>query len=501
MKTSNRPNIVLIFTDNQQAETLACYGNTEIHTPNLDRLASEGMVFENAFCPNAFCSPCRASVLTGLLPSQHGVHSWIDDRNMADWPDNWHALTGLRTLPGTLQAAGYRTALSGKYHLGEPTSAMPGFDDWCTMADGHVRSFYRNMITENGNTYPHEGHTVDFFTQKGIAFMEKQVAADQPFFLYLPYPAPYGHWPATRETDRCRHSALYDDCPMHSVPREGLSKASIDAFLMRQKYSGGGLDYSMTLRAPNDLPTLRNYYAQITMVDDGVGQIMAALDRLGIAGETMLIFTSDHGLSVGQHGFWGHGAATFPANLHRAAHSVPLLIRHRPSIAAGQRSSVMVSNMDVFSTILDYTDQPRDQAGMAVPSRSLKPLLTGDPADWGEDAVYSEQEETRVVRTPKWAYFKRFDAAPNHPIGDELYDVEHDPRETTNLAGDPAFADIRKALDRMLTDFFAAHTRRAADLWHGGVPLQHSERNEFWRDAWGEAWGPVYDYGTKDDGN
>jgi arylsulfatase A-like enzyme len=494
MTRKNTPNIVLIFTDNQQAATLACYGNSEVHTPNLDRLAEQGMVFDNAFCPNAFCSPCRASVLTGLLPSQHGVHSWIDDRNMNEWPIDWHALNGLRTLPATLQSAGYKTALSGKYHLGEPTKSMDGFDYWCTMADGHVRSFYRNRITENGKTYDHEGHTVDFFTEKGVRFMEEQVAADQPFFLYLPYPAPYGHWPATREEDRCRYSDLYDDCPMLSVPREGLSKGSVDAFLMRQKYSGGGLDYSMTLRAPNDLPTLRNYYSQISMVDDGVGQIMAALERLGIAEDTMLVFTSDHGLSVGQHGFWGHGEATFPANLHRAAHSVPLLIRHGSSVDAGQRCATMVSNMDVFSTLLDYTDQPNDQGAMVVPSRSLKPLLTGHSDDWGEDAVYSEQEETRVVRTRKWAYFKRFTDAPNNPIKDELFDVETDPGEKINLADDPAFADIRASLDLMLTDFFNIHARREADLWQGGAPLQNSERLEFWRDAWGEGWGPVYHY-------
>ncbi len=281
---------------------------------------------------------------------------------------------------------------------------------------------------------------------------------------------------------------------MLSVPREGLSKGSVDAFLMRQKYSGGGLDYSMTLRAPNDLPTLRNYYSQISMVDDGVGQIMSALERLGIAEDTMLVFTSDHGLSVGQHGFWGHGAATFPANLHRAAHSVPLLIRHGSSVDAGQRCATMVSNMDVFSTLLDYTDQPNDQGAMVVPSRSLKPLLTGHSDDWGEDAVYSEQEETRVVRTRKWAYFKRFTDAPNNPIKDELFDVETDPGEKINLADDPAFADIRASLDLMLTDFFNIHARREADLWQGGAPLQNSERLEFWRDAWGEGWGPVYHY-------
>jgi len=494
VKPEKRPNIVLIFTDNQQASTLACYGNSEVHTPNLHRLAKQGMVFDNAFCPNAFCSPCRASLLTGLLPSQHGVHSWIDDRNMAEWPDNWHALEGLRTLPGTLQTGGYTTALSGKYHLGEPTNTMAGFDYWCTMADGHVRSFYRNRITENGVDYDHEGHTVDFFTEKGVAFMEEQVTADKPFFLYLPYPAPYGHWPATKEADRCRYSDLYDDCPMHSVPREGLSKGSVDAYLMRQKYSGGGLDYSMPLRAPNDLPTLRNYYAQISMVDDGVGQIMTALDRLGISDNTLLIFTSDHGLSVGHHGFWGHGAATYPSNLHRAAHSVPLILRHTPSVKAGQRSNAMVSNMDIYSTLLDYTDLPNDQGELAVTSRSLKPLLTGEVNELDDDVVYSEQEETRVVRTRKWAYFKRFAEAPEHPIGDELYDVENDPGEKSNLISDPDHAKTRSTLDQMLTDFFATHVRPEADLWRGGTVLQHSERKEFWRDAWGKDWQPVYRY-------
>ena len=494
MYAETQPNIVLILTDNQQAETLSCYGNTEIHTPNLDRMADQGIVFDNAFCPNAFCSPCRASVMTGLLPSQHGVHSWIDDRNMNEWPENWHVLDGLRTLPGTLQAAGYKTALSGKYHLGDPTSAMAGFDYWCTMADGHVRSFYRNRITENGETYDHEGHTVDFFTEKGIAFMEEQADAGQPFFLYLPYPAPYGHWPATREKDRCRYSGLYDDCPMSSIPREGLSKGSVDAFLLRHRYSGGGLDYSLTLRAPNDLPTLRNYYAQISMVDDGVGQIMKALDRLGKSEDTILIFTSDHGLSVGHHGFWGHGAATFPSNLHRAAHSVPLMMMHAPSVIPGRRSKAMVSNMDIYSTILDYVDLPDEQVGMTVSSRSLRPLLDGNCANRGKDAVFSEQEETRVVRTRRWVYFKRFSDASNHPIGDELYDVELDPGEQDNLADDPAFAKVRDELDKLLREFFASHTRPAADLWNGGAPIQHSERNEFWRDAWGQDWKPVYAY-------
>jgi len=104
------PNIVLIFTDNQQAATLGCYGNPEIYTPNIDRLSETGVTFDNAFCPNGFCLPCRASVLTGKLPSQHGIHSWIDDRNWKEWPQDWHALQELNTLPKQLQKQGYKTA-------------------------------------------------------------------------------------------------------------------------------------------------------------------------------------------------------------------------------------------------------------------------------------------------------------------------------------------------------------------------------------------------------
>ncbi len=222
---------------------------------------------------------------------------------------------------------------------------------------------------------------------------------------------------------------------------------------------------------------------------------MDMLDRLGIAKDTILVFTSDHGLCVGQHGCWGHGAATFPSNLHHAAHSVPRLIRYKSVIAADQRSAVTVSIMDVFSTILDYTGQSNDQGEKAMASRSLKPLLSGNPRDWGNNAICSEQEETRVVRTRKRACFKRFADAPNHPIGDELFDVEADPQEKTNLASDPAYAEIYALMNDMLTAFFENHTRPEADLWAGGAPLQNSERREFWRAPRGDGWQPVYRYG------
>jgi len=249
------PNIVLIFTDNQSAGTLGCYGNAEIHTPHIDRLSREGVTFDNAFCPNGFCSPCRASVLTGKLPSQHGVHAWLDDRRSDDWPADWHALSGVETLPVTLQHNGYATALVGKYHLGQPTVPAAGFNHWVTLRDGHVRSFYNNTIYDNGDTYTQPGHSVDFFTDKAVDFIEAQAEAQTPFFLYLPYPAPYAHWPATKEAVENRHSARYADCPMDSIPRRGLRKEAVDGF---RGNTGSGDTARRPIRRTCTMPHIRS---------------------------------------------------------------------------------------------------------------------------------------------------------------------------------------------------------------------------------------------------
>lgn len=478
----SKPNIILVFTDNQQASTLGCYGNDEVKTPNIDRLAGGGVRMRNAFCANAFCSPCRASLLTGMMPSQHGVHSWIDDRNMSDWPDDWHALRGLSTLPEIMQGLGYRTGLFGKYHLGQPTTAAPGWDSWVTMADGHVRSFYDNQIFDNGDTYQQPGHSVDFFTDEALDFIAD---GSQPYFAYIPLPAPYGHWPATNDGNRNRHAGLYDDCPMHSVPREGLSAAAVRGYDRAKAGSGKGLDFSMVMRAPNHLPTYRNYYSQITMIDDAVGRLVAADP------DALIIFTTDHGLSLGQHGFWGHGGATFPSNLHRAAHSIPMIFGGGPVTGGGRTDDRFVSNTDLFATVVDIAGGTPDRQ---LPSRSLAHVLGGEmPADWGDDAVFAEQEETRVVRTGNWVYFRRFGGGA--PVfGDELYDVGRDPGETTDLIDDPDCAAIATRLAAQIDAYFSTHARPAANMWTGGRPIQNTMVPAFWKRAWGDDWAPVYTY-------
>ena len=181
-----KPNIVLIFSDNHPANMMGCSGNDEICTPNLDRLAAGAMSFTNAFCPNSLCSPCRASVLTGLMPSQHGVHTWLDDARIADWPPSWTAIGEFDALAKRLARLGYDTALIGKYHLGLVDRPQNGFRHWVTLKTGLILSFYGIDMIENGRRYRYPGHLVDYFTEKAVAYIDERAAEpEEPFFLFL----------------------------------------------------------------------------------------------------------------------------------------------------------------------------------------------------------------------------------------------------------------------------------------------------------------------------
>ena len=213
---ARRPNVLLIFVDNQPASMMGCYGNEEIFTPHLDALASRGVLFRNAFCPNAMCSPCRASMLTGLMPSQHGIHTWLDDDEMDAWPERYNAIAEFETLPETLAEAGYHTALIGKYHLGVANEPQNGFKHWVAMEKGMMDSFYNVQMIENGRRFRPPEHSVDFFTRKAVDYLDQHAGGaggdEPPFFLFLTYNAPYGEVPDPNEPDH-RYSKLYADLP------------------------------------------------------------------------------------------------------------------------------------------------------------------------------------------------------------------------------------------------------------------------------------------------
>ena len=482
---NKRPNILIIMTDNQPAELLGCYGNDEISTPHIDALASEGFKFDNAFCVNGMCSPCRASVMTGLMPSQHGIHTWIDDRLRHRWPEGWNAIAEFTTLPAILAAHGYQTALIGKYHMGSPDAPQNGFQHWVTDPHGHVTDFWNGTYIENGSLRHYDGHSVDYYTDKTIEYLESQQGGE-PFFAFVPYNAPYGHWPALKGRARNRFRDFYDRVDMHSIPREGLHENAIARFLRKASDSVGGVDHSSELRIPNDLETLRNYYSEMSMVDDGVGRLLSTLKKLGIYDDTLIIYTTDHGFSLGHHGIWGHSQATLPSNIFRQTFSIPLIFRQGERML-NTTTATHVSQIDLFPTLLELAGIDPDGHNANSPAVSFASALeTGKFAKKNE--VFMEQEETRAIRTSDWLYKCRFQKAPQPPYPDELYDLWNDPLEKRDLISLPEYSSVSKDLTRRIEAFFNQYSDSRYDLWNGGAPQSNSDKPWLWKEAWGDDW-------------
>lgn len=481
---TQRPNILMIMTDNQPADMLGCYGNDEVLTPHLDSLAAAGTRFTNAFCVNAMCSPCRASALTGLMPSAHGVHSWLDDGLADSWPEDWNAIGEFPTLPGQLKKAGYSTALIGKYHLGQPWKAPVDFDHWVTFPHGHTVSFHGNRMIENGEESVHEGHSVDFFADRTVDYLKSRQAEDNPFFCFVPFNGPYGHWPAIRGLSQTRFDDIYRDVPLHSVPREGLHKGVIDRYTQRVVEAGAAPHerFSGPLRLPNEMASLRNYFAQTSLIDDAVGRIMAQLEASDMADDTIIIYTADHGFSLGHHGIWGHGLAAWPSSMRRPSYHIPLIMAG-PGVASG-RNDGLVSQIDLPNTLLHAATAP----AIETPAQDSRVIALDDPTSQTRDALFIEQEETRAIRTRDHLYVERFNSPATENFASELYDLTTDPDERADLSGNGDNDDLEASLSTRLHGYFTSHADPAFDLWSGGSAKSNITNDAYWKAAWGPNW-------------
>jgi arylsulfatase A-like enzyme len=438
------PNVVLILTDNQGAWTLGCYGNPDIRTPNIDRLAREGMLFERCFSSNAVCSPTRATLLTGLIPSQHGVHSYLAAGEPQIGPHAHSTIAEFHTLPAILADADYTGGLCGKWHLGDNLHPQQGFTYWVTMPHGDTRTFYNADVIENGKVRKEPQYLTDFWTDHAVKFIDAN--KDKPFFLYLAYNGPYGLGPAMLEPARNRHARYYADKEMKSFPREKMNP-----WLVSQK------------KLLNNVDAMRRYAAEISGVDDGVGRILAALEANKIANDTLVIFTADQGLAAGQNGLWGMGDHTRPLSAFDGTMHVPLVYRYPGHIQRGKRSDILVSNYDFLPTLLDYIGlKDKTPNKPRLPGRSYSRILNDKPGTW-DNTVFFEFETTRAIRTPDWKYIARFPAGPN-----ELYDLKNDPDERHNLIDQPEHAPRQKELRARLNDFFATYADPQYDLTRGG---------------------------------
>jgi len=426
---------------------LGCYGNGEILTPNVDRLAAGGMRFDNNFCVNPVCSPNRATCLTGLMPSQHGVHRWLGrekpDAQMG--PEAYCTIEEFTNLPSILADEGYRCGQVGKWHLGDSLHPQLGFEYWHAMTQGHTPSFYNMKVAWQGEVIEEPKNFVEATADHAVDFLDG--VGDEPFFLHVGFNGPYCVDGDLLSGHKNRHTPYYADKELACFPRAEPH------------------EWQKTFREAFGNPVARSSYAcAVSGVDDAVGVILDKLDAMGAADDTIVVFTADHGACAGHNGFWGMGEHARPFNVAQTTMRVPMIVRHPNGIPAGGAFEPMTSHADFFPSILGYlgladhlpTDAP-------LPGRSYAPALTGEACDLGEEIVFADYETTRLVTTPQWKLIRRHGFGP-----DQLFNLADDSAETTNLLGSPQAADDERYLSARLDAFFARYCDEQYDTWAGG---------------------------------
>ncbi len=455
---ARRPNIVMVFTDDHATHALSAYGSKINSTPNLDRIAAAGMRFDRAFVTNSICAPSRAVLLTGK-------HSHVNGQLT-----NTERFDGAQpTFPKLFQQAGYATAMLGKWHLGsEPT----GFDHWRILIG--QGTYYNPRFQSPAGTAVVPGYATDLITDMAIDWLARR-DRDKPFLLFVQHKAPHREW-----TPALRHATLYDDVEIPApatlfddwrgravgAARQTMSVARDLSDLDLKLTLPGNLDEAQrtalerAYAADNELGRtltgearvrwqyqryIKDYLRCVTAVDEGVGRLLDYLDTEGLAQDTLVIYASDQGFFLGDHG-WYDKRWMYEESLR-----FPLLMRWPGQITPGSASAELVQNLDLAPTLLAA-------AGLAVPGdmqgKSLLPLLRGQPPpDWRRSVYYHYWEFPGVhdvprhygVRTAqhKLVRYYQLDAW-------ELFDLTSDPDELRNVYDDPAYAVVRTELSAEL---------------------------------------------------
>ena len=434
MSASDRCNVVFILTDDQGPWALGCV-NEEMRTPNLDRLGDEGTRFENFFCTSPVCSPARASLLTGKIPSQHGVHDWIRQRMMPPRPVQY--LEGQTSYTDILAANGYACGMVGKWHLGDSLTPQHGFSHWFCMPRG--ASVYNDAeMCSGGEVITCPGYLTDVITDEALGFLEAN--KDRTFYLSVHYNAPHAPWDGHPQDI----VDSYDDCPFKSCPQEAM-----------HPWARGVENTEQNL---GNREVLKGYFAAVTAMDIGVGRMLARLEELGLREKTLIVFMSDNGYSCGHHGFWGKGNGTVPQNMYENSVKVPAIISHPGIIPTGRVTQAMVSQYDFLPTLLEYLNLPAVE-GPSLPGVSFLPVLRGEAEQAREEVVvYDEYGPCRMIRTPEWKYVHRYPSGPH-----ELYDMIDDPGERKNLVDEKDKQPLMRELRGRLVRWFARYVEPAKD--------------------------------------
>ena len=462
------PNIIFMMSDDHAAPAISAYNGflaDVFKTPNIDRLANEGMRFENMFCTNSICTPSRATILTGKYGHKNCVYN-LNEKLEDDQI----------TFPKLLQKAGYYTGIIGKWHLHtEPR----GFDYWKVMIDQgryHDPIYCEkgkgwSMDDEDGTGTVYKGYVTDITTDFGIEFLENR-PIEKPFCMLLHFKAPHDEWDFDEEykdlfadQDLPEPETLFDD---YATRGSGLIDATQKIGQNHTFYEEetGHLNGDDRKRAQYQ-SYIKRYLRCVASVDDNIGRLLAYLDEKELTQNTIIVYTADQGFYLGEHGMYDKRF------MYEESLRMPFVVRYPQGIKAGQVNSDIASNLDFAETFLDY-------AGVEIPAdmqgRSLKPLFEGKtPADWRQSMYYRYWMHGAHFNIPghygirtqgyKLIHFYGmglgYSYSELYPKGDweyegnkiaeiapywEMYDLKKDPLEINNIFDNPKYAIIKKEL-------------------------------------------------------
>ncbi|OON95079.1 MAG: sulfatase [Candidatus Epulonipiscioides saccharophilum] len=473
-----QPNIIFIMTDDHASHAMSCYGSKMNVTPNMDRIANEGMRFDNCFCTNSICAPSRAVILTGKHSHLNGVVTLLDDFDARQ-----------QTFPKLLQTVGYKTAMIGKWHLGEGGHSDPvDFDYWCVL---HGQGdYYDPLMKQQGVDKRFKGYVTDIITDMSLDFIKGR-DKDKPFLLMCHHKAPHRPWipsekykdlyndveipqPETFNDDystRCDaareaemtvdHDLTYRDLKL--VPPEGQVKVaprfnkiappeSLDGYTLTPVETGIPVSFNSYEELKNFKYQryMKDYLRCVASVDDSIGEILDLLDKEGIAEDTIVVYTSDQGFFLGDHG-WYDKRFMYEESLR-----MPFVIKYPKAIQPGRVSDKMILNLDFAETFLDL-------AGVKIPDdmqgQSFKQILEDENAPAIQTEMYYRYWMHLAdhgiwshygIRTMdyKLIYYYAEALGKSGTIDEtrepawELFDLNKDPHELNNVYDDPQYADI-----------------------------------------------------------
>ena len=478
----HRPNIIFIMTDDHTSQAMSCYGSQLIETPNMDRLAEEGMRFDACYATNALSGPSRACILTGKLGHMNG---FIDNSSTFD--------ASQQTFPKLMQKAGYRTGIVGKWHL---ISTPEGFDHWSILTGQKEQGDYYNPeFMENGVPVTEEGYVTDIITQKAISFIDGALDENIPFMLMCHHKAPHRNWMPSP-----RHLGMFNDTVFPEPPTlfddySGRGEAAKSQDMSIEHTLTGDWDlklltrdeiltgknklYDVYTRMPEEVQHIwdsvyahriqeyrsgnlegkelvswkyqqymRDYLATLASVDENIGTLLDFLESIGELDDTIIIYTSDQGFFLGEHGWFDKRF------MYDECLQMPLLIRYPKSISPGTTTSAIAMNIDFAPTFLDY-------AGIEIPSdiqgKSLRPILENkgiEPEGWRQATYYHYYEYPAEHSVKRHYGIRTKDFKLIHFYNDidewEMYDLVKDPREMFNIHEDPAYKDKREEMHGIL---------------------------------------------------